>query len=148
MKNPTSHQSIPENDMLRVTLPHLLQDPLLAMLETTSGFYNLPEKLGWSFASFLRCVEPTSDSRSGYVLRRSAVDDIGGIPTRSSIEDKRLEAILKGRGYKTAQIDQVVQYSLIPSNLTQHLSQRVHRSKLPDGVVTSALLSALFPQMS
>lgn len=122
-------ESIAENDMLRVLLPHMVKDPLAALVRTPGGFYNLPKSLGGSFGTFLRCVEPKEDARSGFVLRRSAIDDIGGFPTRSSIEDGRLEALLQGRGNKTIWAADTVQYSMVPDSFSSHLRQRVDRSK-------------------
>lgn len=121
-------ESIAENDMLRVLLPHMVKNPLTALVRTPGGFYNLPKSHGGSFGTFLRCVEPKEDARSGFVLRRSAIDDIGGFPTRSSIEDGRLEALLQGRGYKTIWAADTVQYSMVPDSFSSHLRQRVDRS--------------------
>lgn len=122
-------ESIAENDMLRVLLPHLIKSPLTALVRTPGGFYNLPRSLGGSFGTFLRSVEPVEDARSGFVLRRSAIDDIGGFPTRSSIEDGRLQALLQGRGYHTMWAADTVQYSMLPDSFSAHLRQRVDRSQ-------------------
>ena len=114
--------------MLRTLLPYMLQNPLCALLRTPTGFYNLPKKLGQSFGTFMRCVEPASDSRSGFVVRRSAVDDVGGFPTRSSVEDGRLDSLLQGKGYQTLWSTETVQYSMVPDSFSSHLRQRMARS--------------------
>lgn len=120
-------------------VPHMLKIPTLAMVQAPSGLYNLPNKLGMAFGTFIRCVEPVKDAHTGFILRRSAIDDIGGIPTRSTIEDRRLEYILKGKGYNTLWIDETVQYSLVPESFSKHLKQRVDRSE-SDGRSLSACL--------
>lgn len=120
-------ESIPEPNILRTMLPHLIQNPILALVQTRQGFYNMPKSLGISFSTFIRAVEPSSDARSGFAVRRSAVDDIGGFPTRSTIEDNRLKSVLRGKGYKTMWIDDVVQYSLLPDSFSTHLNQRIKR---------------------
>ena len=75
----------------------------------------------------MRCVEPSTDIHSGFVLRRSAIDDIGGFPTHSSVEDRRLHSCLQGRGYKTLWTDDNVHFSMIPDSFSTHLRQRVER---------------------
>lgn len=120
-------QSICEPELLRYALPHLIQNPLVGLLTTPSGFYNLPRNLGLSFSTFVRSTEPVEDSRSAFIMRRCAVDDVGGFPTRSSVEDCRLASILEGRGYRVSSIDETLQYSLIPDTFSRHLRQRVDR---------------------
>lgn len=116
--------------MLRALLPHMINDPLLALVQSPSAFYNLPKKLSSSFATFLNFVEPVEASRSAFAVRRTAIDDIGGFPTRSSIEDRRLDLLLKGKGYSTLFLDEALAFSLIPDSFSKHLRQGVDRGKL------------------
>jgi cellulose synthase/poly-beta-1,6-N-acetylglucosamine synthase-like glycosyltransferase len=104
-----------------------MQNPLLALVQTKAGFYNLPKKLGSSFGTFIRCVEGDTAARSGFVVRRSAIDDIGGFPTRSSIEDSRLKSCLEGRGYVTMTLDETLQHGMVPDSFSHHLKQHVTR---------------------
>lgn len=114
--------------MLRALLPHMINDPLLALVQSPSAFYNLPKKLSSSFSTFTNFVEPVEASRSAFAVRRSAVDDIGGFPTRSSIEDRRLDLCLQGKGYSTLFLDEPLAFSLVPDSFSKHLRQGVDRS--------------------
>lgn len=105
----------------------MVKNPLVALLTTSSGYYTLPLRMGLSFGTLFRCAEPSKDARSGFIMRRCAVDDVGGMPTKSSVEDGRLEYVLEGKGYRTMRIEETVQYSAIPDSFSNHLRQRVDR---------------------
>ena len=53
-----------------------------------------------------------SDTRSGFLLRRNALTAIGGFPTDSWIHDGQAEALLLGRGYRVAQVEEVLQWGM------------------------------------
>ena len=70
-----------------------------------------------------------SDARSGFLMRRCALDDIGGFPTASSVEDGLLSALMRGKGYHTKWITEPLQYGIIPDSFAVHIRQRLARGK-------------------
>ncbi|KAI2704689.1 CAZyme family GT2 [Penicillium roqueforti] len=120
-------------EFLRATLPHLLEDPKAALLTTRQYFYNLPcgDPLSQSRAYFYTCENTeldllghALDAGSGAVFRRDAILDAGGYPTYSFSEDWQLSLILRGLGKRTMQVQEVLQFGLVPTSLAGHLKQR------------------------
>ncbi|OQE06832.1 hypothetical protein PENVUL_c016G03681 [Penicillium vulpinum] len=120
-------------EFLRATLPHLLADPEAALLTTRQYFYNLPrgDPLSQSRAYFYTCENTeldllghALDAGSGAVFRRDAILDAGGYPTYSFSEDWQLSLILRGLGKRTMQVQEVLQFGLVPTSLAGHLKQR------------------------
>jgi hypothetical protein len=76
-------------------------------------------------------MEPTKDANgvawctgSGYAIRRSALEDIGGWPVGSLAEDTFTSSLLLGSGWKTAFCHEALQYGTVPDTFTGHLKQR------------------------
>jgi cellulose synthase/poly-beta-1,6-N-acetylglucosamine synthase-like glycosyltransferase len=120
-------------EFLRATLPHLLQDPEVALLTTRQYFYNLPrgDPLSQSRAYFYTCENTeldllghALDAGSGAVFRRKAIVAAGGYPTYSFSEDWQLSLVLRGLGQRTIQVQEALQYGLVPTSLAGHLKQR------------------------
>lgn len=120
-------------EFLRATLPHLLTDPEAALLTTRQYFYNLPQgdPLSQSRAYFYNCENTeldllghALDAGSGAVFRRDAILNAGGYPTYSFSEDWQLSLILRGLGKRTMQVQEVLQFGLVPTSLAGHLKQR------------------------
>jgi hypothetical protein len=61
---------------------------------------------------------------SGYIMRRVALESIGGFPTESLSEDICCSATLLGEGWKTAFVPEVVQYGCVPESYLGHIKQR------------------------
>ncbi|KAJ5297849.1 hypothetical protein N7508_008098 [Penicillium antarcticum] len=120
-------------EFLRATLPHLLLDPEAALLTTRQYFYNLPngDPLSQSRAYFYTCenteldlLNHALDAGSGAVFRRDAILNAGGYPTYSFSEDWQLSLILRGLGKRTMQVQEVLQFGLVPTSLAGHVKQR------------------------
>ncbi|KAI9924869.1 hypothetical protein ASPWEDRAFT_40565 [Aspergillus wentii DTO 134E9] len=120
-------------DFLRATLPHLLQDPRVVLISTRQYFYNLPHKdpLAQSRAHFytrrnaeLDLLGRAIDAGSGAVFRRKAIVNAGGYPTFSFSEDWQLSLILHGLGHRIRQIQEVLQFGLVPTTLRGHIKQQ------------------------
>ncbi|KAJ5383168.1 hypothetical protein N7517_001079 [Penicillium concentricum] len=120
-------------EFLRATLPHLLEDPEAALLTTRQYFYNLPrgDPLSQSRDYFYTCENTeldllghALDAGSGAVFRRDAILDAGGYPTYSFSEDWQLSLILRGMEKRTMQVQEVLQFGLVPTSLAGHLKQR------------------------
>lgn len=124
---------IPEHDWLRALVPHLLVNSRLALACPPQLFYNVPENdpLVQSLDPFVHVMEPIKDAcgvawctGSGYVIRRSALEDIGGWPTGTLAEDTFTSASLLGKGWQTAYVHEGLQYGTVPDTYTGHLKQR------------------------
>jgi cellulose synthase/poly-beta-1,6-N-acetylglucosamine synthase-like glycosyltransferase len=61
---------------------------------------------------------------SGYVMRRQALQDIGGFPIGSLAEDVCCSSMLLGFGWTTAFVHEPLQFGTVPDSLTSHLKQR------------------------
>ncbi|KAF7714100.1 Cellulose synthase (UDP-forming) [Penicillium ucsense] len=125
--------SVPTPDFLRATLPHLLQCDEAALISTRQYFSNLPtgDPLSQTRSHFYTCQNAALDmlgraidAGSGAVFRRSAVVHVGLYPTFSFSEDWQLSQILHGMGWRTFQVQEPLQFGLIPDSLTGHCAQR------------------------
>lgn len=117
--------------MLRALVPHILKDRKIALVRSEQGFYNLPARLNGTFATVMRATEPAEDVHSGFLIRREALEDIGGFPTASSIEDGQLTALLRGKGYQTRFVTETLQFGLVSDCLATQVRQRIARSLGP-----------------
>ncbi|GAA5861864.1 hypothetical protein JCM8547_008578 [Rhodosporidiobolus lusitaniae] len=119
---------IPERNYLRAVLPHILTSPKTALVKTRHGFINLPHRLSQPASTLYTAAETPSDTRSGFLLRRAALSDIGGFPTDSWIHDGQCEALLLGRGFKVHQVDEVLQWGIAkPTYAAQVNAMMVNR---------------------
>lgn len=125
--------SIPEAGFLRATLPHLLLSPESALVSTRQYFSNLPrgDPLSQTRSHFYTCQNAdldvlgrAIDAGSGAVFRRKAIMEVGMYPTYSFSEDWQLSQILHGMGYRTIQVQEPLQFGLVPTSLTGHAAQR------------------------
>jgi cellulose synthase/poly-beta-1,6-N-acetylglucosamine synthase-like glycosyltransferase len=96
-------------------------------------FYNVPkdDPLAQTLDTFVHISEPVKDAMgvawctgSGYVVRRKALEEIGGFPTGSLAEDVCCSSMLLGNGWHTAFVHEPLQYGTVPDSLTSHLKQR------------------------
>ncbi|KAL8276781.1 hypothetical protein RQP46_010837 [Phenoliferia psychrophenolica] len=103
---------IPERNFLRAALPAVLSNAKVGLVKTGHGFINLPLRLSQATSTLIEAAEPSSDSRSGFILRRSAFTEIGGFPSGSWLPDGHLEALLRGKGFEAVAIDEVLQWGM------------------------------------
>ncbi|KAL2786497.1 nucleotide-diphospho-sugar transferase [Aspergillus keveii] len=124
---------IPASDFLRATLPHLLLNSQAALLTTRQYYYNLPQgdPLSQSRIHFYAChnadldVQNSAiDAGSGALFRRQTILDVGGYPTFSFSEDWQLSLILQGHSHETLQVEEPLQFGLVPTTLQGHIAQR------------------------
>ncbi len=96
-------------------------------------FYNIPpcDPLYQSLDFFVHVAEPIKDALgvawctgSGYVVRRTALDEIGQIPIGSVAEDVLTSTLLLGAGWKTAYVHEPLQYGTVPDSYGGHIKQR------------------------
>lgn len=124
---------IPEKHWLRALMPHLLIDDKCAMACPPQLFYNVPkgDPLAQSLDFFVHICEPIKDALgvawctgSGYIFRRTAIDDIGGFPKGSLAEDVATSTNMLGKGWNTAYIHEPLQFGTVPDSYGSHLKQR------------------------
>ncbi|GAA6008840.1 hypothetical protein JCM11491_003803 [Sporobolomyces phaffii] len=113
---------IPERNYLRAVLPSILRDDKVALVKTRHGFINLPHKLTQPTGTMMNAAETDADTRSGFLLRRSALTSIGGFPADSWIHDGQAEALLLGRGYRVAQVEEVLQWGMAKPTYTAQVN--------------------------
>ncbi|KAL8726065.1 MAG: hypothetical protein Q9166_006944 [cf. Caloplaca sp. 2 TL-2023] len=127
---------IPEREWLRRMVPHLLLDRDMALACPPQQYYNVPgnDPLGQQadFEILFTVLEPLNDrlgaamcTGSGYVVRRSALEDIGGWPLAETGEDYMCSAILGNAGWKVAFIREKLQWGLAPDSLRAMVKQRM-----------------------
>lgn len=125
--------SIPTREFLRATLPHLLIDSEAALVSTRQYFSNLPngDPLSQARGHFYTCQNAkldilgcAIDSGSGAVFRRQSIMNVGLYPTYSFSENWQLSLLLHGIGHKTFQVDEALQFGLVPASLAGHIAQR------------------------
>ncbi|USP77535.1 uncharacterized protein yc1106_04809 [Curvularia clavata] len=124
---------IPEPHWLRTMMPHLVDDPDVSLACPPQTFYDIPnnDPLTQSMDHFAGTIELVNDALghgdclgSGYVVRRAAIESIGGFPVESLSEDVCCSATLLGAGWKTRFVELPVQYGSVPDSFVAHIKQR------------------------
>ncbi|KAF6227974.1 hypothetical protein HO133_007702 [Letharia lupina] len=124
---------IVERAWLRAIIAHLITDPGLALACPPQLFYNIPKNdpLYQNLAFFFGILEGVKDAigsawctGSGYALRRTALDQIGGFPTGSVAEDVFCSNLLLGAGWRTCYVQEPLQYGTVPDSFSGHIKQR------------------------
>lgn len=96
-------------------------------------FYNVPpsDPLYQSLDFFIHISEPIKDAvgvswctGSGYIARRSALNDIGQIPIGSVAEDVLTSTLLLGDGWRTCYVHEPLQHGTVPDDFGGHIKQR------------------------
>ncbi|KAL3417926.1 Cellulose synthase 1 [Phlyctema vagabunda] len=127
---------IPSRDWLRRLVPHLILDGELALACPPQCYYNIPDydPLGQQaeFDVFFSVYEPLNDlvdaatcTGTGYVIRRSALEDIGGWPIVEAGEDFMCSTILSNNGWKVGFVRENLQFGLAPDSLRSYKKQRM-----------------------
>lgn len=124
---------IPEKQWLRAILPHLIINSKMALACPPQLFYNTPrsDPLAQNLDFFVHVIEPIKDSLgvawctgSGYVLRRTAIDDVGHFPLGSLAEDVATSTLMLGKGWQTAYVHEPLQFGTVPDDYASHIKQR------------------------
>ncbi|KAL2864246.1 nucleotide-diphospho-sugar transferase [Aspergillus lucknowensis] len=119
--------AIPETDWLRRMVPHLVVDSKMDAIVAGLRHYNLPagDPLGQDIATpsditiehMRDAMGVTNLYGSGYVMRRAALQDIGGWPLAPSAEDLYCGHLLAGAGRGVGFCWDVCQHDLSPGSL-------------------------------
>ncbi|MCJ1281399.1 hypothetical protein MMC26_000718 [Xylographa opegraphella] len=126
---------LPEPDWLRRMVPHLILDDGLAMACPPQYYYNLPDDdpLGQQtdFHIWFTIFEPLNDrldaamcTGTGFVVRRSALEQIGGWPFAEAAEDFMCSTTLNNAGWKVAFVGEALQHGLAPESMHAHVKQK------------------------
>jgi len=117
-------------------------DERVAFVQTPQDFYNLESYQHWvepqtgrawhEQALFFRVIQPGKQHwnaafycGSPAVLRRSALEDVGGFATETVTEDLHTSVRLHARGWKSVYHPEVLAYGLAPSTALPYRVQRL-----------------------
>ncbi|WP_324281593.1 glycosyltransferase [Cyanobacterium aponinum UTEX 3221] len=131
---------IPTRNFLQRTLG-FFQDSQVALVQTPQNFYNLDpiaRNLGLGNVLtpeeevFYRQIEPIKDgagsvvcSGTSFVVRRRALEEIGGFVTDSLSEDYFTGVRLSAQGYRLIYLDEKLSAGLAAENISAHATQRL-----------------------
>ena len=132
---------VPTRSFLQMTLGWLLRDQKLAMLQTPHYFYS-PDPFERNLLQyktipnegelFYGIIQDGNDlwnatffCGSCALIRRSALDEIGGIAVETVTEDAHTSLRLQRKGYNTAYINIPLAAGLATETLAAHVGQRV-----------------------
>lgn len=117
------------------------QDPKVAMIQSPQHFYSpdpveanlgLEGSITNEQALFFRHIQPSRDAVNAiiccgtcYVIRRSAMDEIGGIPTESIAEDFFTSVKLIAKGYRLRYLNEVLSAGEAPPTIGAYIDQRL-----------------------
>ena len=132
---------VPTRSFLQMTLGWMLADPRLGMLQTPHHFYS-PDPFERNLLQyktipneaelFYGIVQDGNDfwnatffCGSCALIRRSALDEVGGIATETVTEDAHTSLRMQRRGYNTAYINIPQAAGLATESLAAHVGQRI-----------------------
>ncbi|KAL8723798.1 MAG: hypothetical protein Q9181_007190 [Wetmoreana brouardii] len=124
---------IPSQQWLRALVPHLLADPKVALANPPQRSYNIPDgdPLGQSMQVLFDVMEPFKNATNsawccgtGFVVRRDALESIGGVPEKSISEDILTSFYLAAAGWKIVYVHEDLQWGLVPPTITSHIKQQ------------------------
>ena len=132
---------VAEPDFLDKTLGYF-SDPAVSLVQTPQDYYNSDSfqhgreknnSLIWHEQSYFHYIgQPGRDYWNAAtlcgcsaVLRRSALDDIGGFPDETVTEDMHCAVRLQKRGYKTVYHAEPLAFGIAPADLRSFLRQRL-----------------------
>lgn len=132
---------VPTRSFLQMTMGWFIKEPTLAMLQTPHHFFS-PDPFernlgrfrhtpneGTLFYGLVQDGNDTWDATffcgSCAVLRRSALDDIGGIAVETVTEDAHTSLRLHRKGYTSAYIRIPQAAGLATESLSAHIGQRI-----------------------
>src|SRR5262249_11560152 len=126
-------------DMIEETLGYF-SDPSVAIVQGTQDFYNLDSfqhrvnwnsRAGWQQQElFFSVIQPGKDRHnatfycgSPAVVRRKALDDIGGFPTGTITEDMHTSLRMQKKGWRVLYVNRTVARGLAPQTFTGFATQ-------------------------
>lgn len=127
---------IVKKNFIYEVLPYF-QDEQVALVQYPQTFYNkdpfqlMRESLYNEQELFMRFLEPQLAKENALIhvgtnaiLRRSAIEKIGGIPTKSITEDMATGMFLQNEGYRTCYVNKAYALGITPYNVKDMSEQR------------------------
>ena len=134
----------PEKNFL-VRLVESFYDEKMAVVQTPQYYYNTDSfqhrlisknEIYSEQNTFMHLVLPIRNSwNAAYwigtstLLRREAIESIGGFPTDSVTEDVLTSMFIHSKGFKIRYIDEPLAYGLAPANISEYYVQRLRWAK-------------------
>ena len=125
---------IPEPNWLRTVVSYILSNPRIGLACPWQYFYNTPagDPLGWGadLATWVLLVQlqnlkgQAPCTGTGFVVRRSALDEINGFAEDSVSEDILTSALLCCAGWQTIYVPGALQWGLSADSMADFLRQR------------------------
>src|SRR5438477_12868242 len=132
---------VPVRSFLQVCMGWLLRDPKLAVVQTPHHFYS-PDPYSRNLGTaprvpgeselFYGVIQPGLDTwnasffcGSCAVLRRAALEDVGGVAVETVTEDAHTALKMHRRGWRTAYLDVPQAAGLATETLAAHVGQRM-----------------------
>jgi cellulose synthase (UDP-forming) len=131
---------VPTKNFLTRTIG-FFQEPIIALVQTHQSFYNadpiarnlgLENDLPQEVEIFSRYYQLLRDGietalcyGSSFVVRRSALEEIGGFVTESLSEDYFTSVCLSARGYQAIYLGESLSAGLSAENMADHVAQRL-----------------------
>lgn len=131
---------VPEPEFIERTIGYF-RDSEVAFVQTPQVFYNrdsfqhrpqaaYPE---WSEQTmFYEAIQPAKNTHnaaffcgSSAILRRSAIDSVGGFATGTATEDIHTAIRIHAKGWKSVFVSEKLAYGLAPDDLKEYYRQRV-----------------------
>ena len=134
----------PEKDFLN-RLVGYFYDKKVAIVQTPQFYYNtdsfqhrrlFSNQIYSEQDTFMHLVLPARNNwNSAYwigtnaLMRREAIESIGGFPIDCVTEDVLTSMYLHGKGWKTVYVDEALAYGFAPANISQYFVQRLRWAK-------------------
>lgn len=131
---------IPSKDFLSHTLGFFAESAV-AMVQTPQNFYNedpvstnlgLQSILNNEQTLFFRHIQPSRDffnsvicCGTSYIVRREALEKIGGVPVESITEDFFTSLLLQNEKYKIYYLNEALSAGLSPETIGDYVNQRL-----------------------
>lgn len=124
---------MPRPDWLRTMVVPLLLDPKVAMAQPPQRFYNIPTADPFSQNTSLvydgvepvkSCTSSTWCYGTGYVVRRQAMEQIGGYPTANICDDLLTSMYIVALGWKIVYVHEDVQWGLVATTVPAFIGQQ------------------------
>ena len=132
---------VPSSDFLTSTVGWLVHDKKIALVQTPHHFYSpdpfeknlhLDRAMPFENSLFHDYIQKGNDTwnavmfcGSNAVMRRSALEEIGGIAVETVTEDAHTSLKLNRRGWKSACISKPLASGLSTESLSAHIGQRI-----------------------
>lgn len=150
---------VPQPQFIERTLGYF-DDPKLAFVQTPQLFYNTDsiqfrksaDRPLWNEQSmFYESIQPSKNGYnaaffcgSGALLRRSAIDSVGGFATGTATEDIHTSLRLHAQGWRSLFVTEELAHGIAPTDLTEYHKQRVRWGAGSLGLLLRSKDSPLF----